>query len=303
MENGQGEEGFPENNIKNILKETEYNANPEHIRYFNSKTLEQLDIENIDDEIVINFSNKKVYSLRGIKYKEIKYYTQYELPGGQKINTGDDIPIDLNFTYKLETIGLNGKLTISNKSFKNGKIIYKLINEIDPSSEQWIKTNKDIIDITKSGKYILKLSDNAGNFSEEKTVNIMLYNYPIFEEDMIGYYYDENSYIPLLNNKEKSNKYNYSQNEEGEFDEEKFAISKKEEELYLKFWIPRFCYIEIDGNIIIKFLKGTTNITTDNITIDENWQIPAILNENGKQVGIWVEFNGEINTINLLDII
>ena len=66
-------------------------------RYFSKATLESdLNLENIDDEIGINFKTKEVISFNGVQYKGNMHYTQYSLPGGIRLIV-NDTPISLEF--------------------------------------------------------------------------------------------------------------------------------------------------------------------------------------------------------------
>lgn len=81
-------------------------------RYFTKETLESdLNIGDIDEEIAINFKTKEVISFIGIEYKNKMYYTQYNLPGGQKliINDTED---SLNFELNVSIDGLNGLVKV-----------------------------------------------------------------------------------------------------------------------------------------------------------------------------------------------
>lgn len=197
------------------------------------------------------------------------------------------------FTISKKIDGLNATVTISNKSFENGMISYKLINETNPELEYWHQTNGNTIKINKSGKYKIKFSDNSGNESTEKEINIMLINKPQIEENMDKVVYNSNTNLFEVVTDEQ---YIYDYSSDGEqinwaYEESSTGIN------YL--WIPRFCYNQDQTEI--KFLKGTTKIATDNTTIDETWTIPAIFSTDGEKTGIWSEvLPSEIAEIDLI---
>ena len=50
------------------------------LRYFSSTDIqEDFGIENIDDEIVVNFANREVISLNGVEKDEVMHYVEYGL--------------------------------------------------------------------------------------------------------------------------------------------------------------------------------------------------------------------------------
>lgn len=84
---GPGETGFPEAQTILVMGNADYTQYNEYIRYLDEAALTQLDIKDVDDEIIINFATREVFSLTGIEDKNgnIKY-TQYDLPGRPKKN-------------------------------------------------------------------------------------------------------------------------------------------------------------------------------------------------------------------------
>ena len=76
-------------------------------------------------------------------------------------------------------------------------------------------------------------------------------------------------------------------------------------------WIPRFAYNKSD-NTQIKYLKGISNIATDNTYINmDEWEIPLIFSENNIQyTGVWISeselendlvaYSGQINNMEKL---
>lgn len=270
---------------------------------FPGEDLTQLEIENIDDNIIINFNTRKVYSLEGIEYNDKIYYTQYELPGGQQIINETMEQFNLTFSYEIKIDGLNGIIEISNKSAKNGIISYKLIIEDNPELEYWQQANNDMISIDKSGKYNIKLIDNSGNESEEIEINIILTNKPQIEENMIKVIYDSNS-SSFITVTDDNYIYNYSKDENDNWQQQKWAYESNETQTIYKLWIPRFCYNNTD-NTKIKFLKGTTNIATDNTYIDnDDWTTPEVFNLGGKKTGIWETVTAsQVGTIDLISIV
>ena len=44
-----------------------------------------LDVEDVQNDIMVNFKTREIISVAGVEYKDEMYYTQYTLPDGQKI--------------------------------------------------------------------------------------------------------------------------------------------------------------------------------------------------------------------------
>jgi len=66
------------NDTNNYIDTTD--ATLSTIRYFSSNDLKtHFDIENVEDEIVINFANREVISLNGIEKDDVMYYVEYGL--------------------------------------------------------------------------------------------------------------------------------------------------------------------------------------------------------------------------------
>lgn len=262
--------------------------NPENYRYFSSENLKiNFNLENIDDDVMINFNTREVVSVNGIKYSEKIYYTQYTIDGGQQIveNSEQITRTPASFSVNKMMNGLNAKLTISDISITNGTLSYKEKNDADwvTINNYTVQDKQENLTISISGEYQFKLTDNINSENnEEKTISITTTNGP-----------KENDEIVI-----SENTYDYNINQ--------FAIGNKDLETYV--WIPRFAYEENEEGNNIKFLKGTTNISTEGQYIDTETTGYKILdkfkNDDGNKVtGVWVKYTQEeppndlINTI------
>ena len=234
----------------------------ENFKYFSKENLKnQLDLENIDEPILINFSTREVVSINGLEYNGTTYYTQYLLKNGQALittNNGRNGIID--FTVNKEMDGLNCLIRLTNVS-PNCNLIYGE-GTIESEITEW-KTVSNYtkagevypISITKSGTYMFKIQDNNDETSTlTKPILVVTTNAPK-TEDGARHYYD---YANNINH---------------------WSIIDE------RVWIPRFAYNKND-NTQIKFIKGNSNIATDNTYIDlQNWIIPSIFSED---TGKWV---------------
>lgn len=219
-------------------------------RYLSKNDLNNIfSIDDSSDDVMINFATREVVSVNGVKYNEITYYTQYKLPGGQTIIINkEDNNREVSFKTELLIDGLNATVAITNISITNGTLKFSETNE---DAENWEVitgyTEKDKeykTVISKSGNYTFILQDNThkSKISEQK-VKITLANRPKTSLELSEYNYGIDSAY-----------WAYVQNSSGEY----YA------------WIPRFAY-DRDNNI--KFVKGNSNIATDNTYLDDTWKV------------------------------
>lgn len=265
----------------------------EYLRYFDSNHLaSQLDIQNIDDEIVVDFNTREVISLTGIKYENKIYYSQYYLPGGQKINQPSGETNRAVSFGEIETNinGLNATFTIKGISITNGTLSY---GKKDSSGvikwkvvTNYTKKDVDITteNITESGTYYFKLvdntngNDNIGSDSSYPSVELRLTNAPKLKGDLT----------------DLSRSYNYSDIN----DSTKWAYATDSTDTAnVKYyvWIPRFVYKLDENNKLseLQFLRGTSDITTAGGYIKTSeWTEPtAFTSDTNKVTGVWVQID------------
>ena len=272
------------------------NGNP--IRYFDSTAIaEDLGLENIDDEIVVNFETREVISLSGINYAGEIYYSQYRLPGGQTVkqNTTENLrQIGWeDFTITPNINGLNATFTISGIRFTNGTLSYS-----NDSQNTWTEiTNYTVANetvttenLTKSGRYYFKWTDNTNKNNEYilDTVSIRLTNSPQLKGNL----------------GDLSTTYNYTALDSATWayatDNNETELDETDDTIYV--WIPRYAY-ETEEKTNIEFLRGTSNVTTKDTYIPETgWTIPEVFKD---VTGVWVDVTDEYNTdeLDTLDII
>lgn len=283
--------------IQTIKTEENLNTEKENtsLKYFGTSAVaNQLEIENIDDEIIVDFATREIISLTGIEYEGKMYYTQYNLPGGQKIKQENNTN-DRAFAWKNEeTIdgaeittsinGLNATFSISGINFTNGTISYSINN-----GQTWTEiTNytingQDIVseNITKSGIYIFKWKDNTNNNTViSNQIVLKLTNSPQLKGNL----------------GELSGAYNYSN-----LDSTNWAYATDSVTGYKYVWIPRFAY-ETSNTTNIEFLRGTSYVTTsENYLPETGWTIPEPLKN---VTGVWVKVsNAPIANLNIIDIL
>lgn len=283
-------------NNNEIFKTT---TDSETLKFFDTNAIaSQLDIQNVDDDIVIDFATREVISLTGVEYENRMYYSQYNLPGGQTLITHQDTDEpDLTFDSITANVdGLNATITVAGISITNGTLSYST------NKNTWVVvTNYTIADqpvetenITKSGTYYFKLTNNItgednGIEDEEQGTT----NYPSVTLKLTN--------APKLKGNLEiiDETYNYSNIES----QENWAYAKDSTNNNLEYvWIPRFAY-ETEDNTNIVFLRGTSDITTEGSYITSDWTVPTQFKSgNTELTGVWVKTD-TYNTTNIIEIL
>jgi hypothetical protein len=152
------------NKLQNILNNDTENllttVGSKTLRYFDSTDIaDDLEIENIDDEIVVDFNTREVISLIGIEYEDKMYYTQYNLPGGQVLKEQtEDITRNVSFGDVISNIdGLNATFTISNIGITNGTLSCgRIIDDTNVYKTVIVSPSDSMPTLLKFGYYITK---------------------------------------------------------------------------------------------------------------------------------------------------
>lgn len=164
------------------------NSSRDGFKYFSKEDLKNLELEDINQEVIINFSTREVISTRGIKIGGVMYYKLSNIPNYKGhnidyINKNTEAP-----TFEVEQTKLESgwKFTIKNIKYNSnvegGTLSYKLHNDTN-----WIMEGESTSFIaTKPGLYDIKFTDRAGNSTEvQKQVYV--------ENGMLAYYDGENN--------------------------------------------------------------------------------------------------------------
>ena len=284
-------------------------------QYFTAEQLKEIGIEDVEQDVLIQFATRDVISITGVKKDNVMYY--------RLIDLGESTYIEYQvstqkptFTTKTKTNELNVTIVIENiiygANINKGNIYYAKKDENNPEKYLWNLVSGNEISITESGDYAIKIIDGEGNESDIITVNVTLVNAPKLEEGMVPVVWEEKSKKWKTVDKDSGEWYNYSS------DVRKWANIMLQDELSVDsngyvtsmgsmfVWIPRYMYqIETlyhtssteGGKINIKFLKGNSTVPTDNTNVtianqsgQGNWNIhPAFSNYGGQELtGIWV---------------
>ena len=302
--------------VKNKIKKIIPDGNLSDYRYLSKANLRQdLELQNLSEEIIVNFDTREIYNLEGIEYEGVMFYNQYHLPNGQyNIDFKNNVNDAPEFNLSKRNYGLYSYVDVENIVYKGnvngGKIYYGQVAEENNGElivDYWKESEKEIyIDIT--GEYAVKVVDKVGNETVEK-INIVLANAPELTDDMTAVIYDENKkQWKKVSQADEGKWYDYAENKwanimmnDGmEADSNGYITSYGS----MFVWIPRYAYnikngfhTGTAGDIEVKFLKETTSLTTDktNITYsntsgNDKWLIhPAFINgtQNGYSNGEW----------------
>lgn len=220
-------------------------------RYFTKENLlEIFEIDDSSEDVAINFSTREVVSIEGVKYDGSTYYTQYKLPNGQNIiNNREEKDRTADFDTEILVDGLNAVVRVKNINITNGTLQFaeKVENEgskIWETVTNYTEKEKTYdVNISKSGNYTFRIIDNTtSNELTQKEVKVTLTNKPKTNLSISNYNYGADSTY--------------------------WAYVEYNGKYYV--WVPRFVYNEKND---IKFIKGTSNITTDNIYVDSKWEV------------------------------
>lgn len=156
--------------ITNVSEEKLNNAlgqnSKDGFRYFNSEDLKKLGLDNINQEIIINYNTREVISLTGVKVKEQTYYKLKDIPGYTAYNVEYIDKTISNPSFKVEKTKLEEDLyrfTLKDIKLNDytgiGEVNYKLHN-----SNNWISNGQDYtFTVENPGIYDIKLTNKSGN--------------------------------------------------------------------------------------------------------------------------------------------
>ncbi len=306
--------------LQDKMKKASGSDQLDQFRYLSSSHLKSdLDLENIPEDIIVNFNTREIYSLNGIKRDGKIYYNQYQLPGGefniQFSNKNQEAP---DFQLEKQNYGLYTEILVKNITYKGdvggGTIYYGYQtgeNNGVPTVDSWKETTEKI-HVEVSGTYAIKIIDKAGN-ETIKTVKVVLENAPSTTSDMTPVVYDESAKKWKKVDKDNMGSwFDYAENKWANImmndgmvvDSNGYVTSYGS----MFVWLPRYAYniknnfhTNQAGTIEVKFLKGTTNLTTDQTHIpisttsgNDKWLVHPAFQDGTKTSFSKGEWNCEI---------
>lgn len=141
----------------------------EGFKYFSKEDLSSIELEDIKQDVIINFDTCEVISITGIEIDGVKYYNLKDLPNYnwyevEHVNKNveaKDIIIEqtkLSDSYRITIKDINGK------DINNGSLSYKLHSE-----ENWLLNGNNMSFIVKEvGIYDVRYTDASGNETIKK---------------------------------------------------------------------------------------------------------------------------------------
>lgn len=167
------------------------NSTPDGFRYFSTEDLKNLELDNITQNVIINFDTREVISINGIKIDETIYYKLKDIPNYTGYNV-DYVEKDRQApSFDVDIIQLENtwkfivKNIVDNSNADGGTVSYKLHND-----ENWIIIEDHLsFEVDRPGLYDIRFTDKAGN----STAIQKFINYDYVTNGVIAYYDAENN--------------------------------------------------------------------------------------------------------------
>lgn len=250
-------------------------SSKEGFRYFSKEDLRLIDLDDIKQDVIINYDTCEVVSVTGIEIDGIKYYrlrdipnyNWYEVEHVNKNTEAKDFIIDqtkLSDSYRVTIKDTNGN------DINSGTLSYKL-----HSDENWLLNGNNMSFIVREiGIYDVKYTDTLGNETVKKQ------SIPISEyttDGVVAYYDSENNmgtghsdttniWKDLTGNKNdaKLNAFNF--NEQSGWKEKTIQLDNEDDEIIYPVQLPASSSISVE--IVL------AQISYENITMlnaDTGW--------------------------------
>ena len=140
-------------------------------RYYDRETIENLEIEGVEEEFYVNVEKRSVVSRLGFEYEGEKYYTLEQLPNGLYNVEYENKKNRPEFKATIEQED-NGKLKVEVTDIKYDGYINKWEVKYKLEGEEYWKTSEDFeFNVEDFGKYKIKVV-NGEIESEEKEIEI-----------------------------------------------------------------------------------------------------------------------------------
>lgn len=158
----------------------------EEFRYFSREDLKKLELENIEQDVLIDYDTRAVYSYQGINIDGITYYRLQDIPDytGYNVeyeNSNDQAPSFLvDVTEETDNWRISLKDIVYNSNVSGGTVSHKLF-----SKTNWILDGeKTSFIVYEPGLYDIRLTDRAGN----STIVQKFIRYDYITDGLIAYY-------------------------------------------------------------------------------------------------------------------
>ena len=146
-------------------------------RYYDKETIENLNLQGIDQEFLVDVETKTVISLTGFENEGKKYYTLEQLEETYNVDyedpheNNDENEVDFQYSVvKNENDSWTITLTITNVSKYVSADDYTIEYKLE-GTDYWTKVDSNPFIVYNAGEYNVKVTDLSGNYSEQQ-VNV-----------------------------------------------------------------------------------------------------------------------------------
>jgi len=137
----------------------------EGFRYFSTSDLRTIGLDNINQEVLVNYNTREVVSITGIEIDEVMYYKLKDIPNytGYNVEYTDTNTEAPTFTVEKTKLSDSYRFTIKdivyNSNVTGGTVSYKL-----HSDTNWVLNGENTsFEVNEPGLYDIRFTDTAGN--------------------------------------------------------------------------------------------------------------------------------------------
>ena len=146
--------------------------NTEDYRYYDTETIQSLDISGVENEFLVSIKDRDVISIEGFESDGTIYHSLYQFPDKEKIS-GNITRGDVTFSATTEKSNNGWNINISDIKFSKyvGKGIIKYKKSDDSNwitIEENAKQENYTFKVNTGGKYIIQITDAAGISAEQE---------------------------------------------------------------------------------------------------------------------------------------
>lgn len=260
---------------EDILLQILGESSKDGFRYYSKSDLEKLDLDNINQDVIINYDTCEVISITGIEIDGIKYYNLENIPNysmyrvkhiskNTQINDFIIEQTKLSDSYRITIKDINGN------DINSGSLSYKL-----HSDENWLLNGNNMSFIVREmGIYDVKYTDTLGNeivkkqfipISEYTTDGVIAY-YDAENNIGTGHSDTTNIWKDLTGNKNDAQLIAFNFNEQSGWKEKTIQLDNEDDEIIYPVQLPASSSISVE--IVL------AQISYENITMlnaDTGW--------------------------------
>lgn len=137
----------------------------EGFRYFSTSDLRAIGLDNINQQVLVNYNTREVVSITGIEIEGVMYYKLKDIPNytGYNVEHTDTNTEEPTFTVEKTKLSDSYRFTIKdivyNSNVTGGTLSYKL-----HSDTNWVLNGDSTsFEVSEPGLYDIRFTDTAGN--------------------------------------------------------------------------------------------------------------------------------------------